>query len=148
MLLLPGDIWSAVCWSWSWCLELRGYSLCSSLWNSSLWWWKHSQSLQENKGMISARNLFWGIFTYDFETSFFPQIALNPGINSSTYLLLGWHLYSSQPFVCRSKGSDSQDAYCWSYEADDHSWNSSASLVPSSSSSLLGCASTRYNAAS
>lgn len=45
-----GYFWETLCWPWSWCMELWCYSICSSLWHPSFWWWKHPQSIQENKG--------------------------------------------------------------------------------------------------
>jgi len=36
-----GYLREIVCWTWSGCLELWCNFICSSLWHSSFWWWKH-----------------------------------------------------------------------------------------------------------
>jgi len=60
----------------------------------------------------------------------------------------GRYLHSSESFICFGQGFDPKNACCRAYEENHNSWNSRASMVPVSPSSLFGGASTRHGTAS
>ena len=118
-------------------MELWSDPLCTSLWNSSIWWWEYSQPVQKDQGekeltlTTSTMQLFFGIW------------SPSPWLRVS-----GRYLHSSESFICFGQGFDPKNACCRAYEENHNSWNSRASMVPVSPSSLFGGASTRHGTAS
>lgn len=76
---------------------------------------------------------------------FFPFWDFDP---SPWFCVSGRYLHSSKSFIGFGQGFDPKNACCRAYEENHNSWNSRASMVPDSPSSLLVSASTRYSTAS